>query len=267
MKLNLIRKFIIGLAVIYAPAKALAWGAEGHRVAGQIAESYLTPKAHKAVQEILNGQSVAMESNWADFIKSDPNYNYLSSWHYVDFDKAYDYPQMQEFLKHDTNTDAYTKLNFLITELKKKELSRANRLLYLRMLIHIVEDVHQPMHTAHTEDKGGNDIKVNWGNNPNPTNLHAVWDSQLIEFQQLSYTEYAAWINHSTATQRADWQKAPISKWLYESNQLAEKIYTDTKNGDTINPYKYTFNNIETVNRQLLKAGVRLAGILNSIFG
>jgi hypothetical protein len=174
---------------------------------------------------------------------------------------------MQEFLKHDSNTDAYTKLNFLITELKKKELSRANRLLYLRMLIHIVEDVHQPMHTAHTEDKGGNDIKVNWGNNPNPTNLHAVWDSQLIEFQQLSYTEYAAWINHSTATQRADWQKAPISKWLYESNQLAEKIYADTKNGDTINPYKYTFNNIEIVNRQLLKAGVRLAGILNQIFG
>jgi hypothetical protein len=262
---NLIKKLILGIAIIYAPLQSLAWGTEGHRIAGMIASSYLTPKAKKAIQAILGDESIALTSNWADFIKSDPNYAYLSSWHYIDLDKAYTYPELQEFLNQDTKVDAYTKLNFLIAELKKKNLSPENKLLYLRMLIHIVEDVHQPLHVGHTDDKGGNDIKVTWY--MTPTNLHSVWDSQLIDFQQLSFTEYAMAINHTTAEQRTEWQKAPISQWLFESSQLANKIYADVKNGDTINTYKYNFNNIAIVNQQLLKAGVRLAGVLNELFG
>jgi hypothetical protein len=85
-------------------------------------------------------------------------------------------------------------------------------------------------------------------------------------FQELSYTEYTAAINHTTAAQRAEWQKAPISTWLYESSQLAEKIYTDTKPGETLS-YKYNFSHIDILNQQLLKGGVRLAGVLNEIFG
>jgi hypothetical protein len=100
-----------------------------------------------------------------------------------------------------------------------------------------------------------------------PTNLHSVWDSQLIDFQQLSFTEYAAAINHTTVAQRDEWQKAPISQWLFESSQIAEKVYSEVKTGETLNTYKYNFDHIATVNRQLLKAGVRLAGILNQIFG
>jgi hypothetical protein len=264
MKTNLLKKLAIGIAIIYAPLQSMAWGAEGHRICGQIADSYLSPQARKAIKEILGNESIAITSNWADFIKSDPDYNYLSPWHYIDFDKAYTLPEMQDFLAHDTKVDAYTKLNFLITELKKKDLSKENKLLYLRMLIHIIEDVHQPMHTAHTDDKGGNDFKVNWFNTP--TNLHSIWDSQLIEFQQLSYTEYTNAINHTTLVQRNEWQKAPIAQWLYESNQIAEKLYTEIKPGDTLNGYKYNFTHIDTLNNQLLKAGVRLAGVLNQLF-
>jgi hypothetical protein len=265
MKSSFIKKTLFILAVIYLPLQSMAWGTNGHRICGQIADSYLTPKAHAAIKALLGNESIAMSSNWADFIKSDPQYKYLYSWHYIDFDKEYSYPQMQAFLKQDTATDAYTKLNFLIGELKKKNLPKANKLLALRMLIHIVEDVHQPMHTAHTDDKGGNDIKLTWFSNP--TNLHSVWDSQLIDFQQLSYTEYVAWINHTTAAQRMQWQKAPISQWLFESSQIANKIYTGVKDGDKINAYQYNFDNIEILNNQLVKGGVRLAGLLNQIFG
>jgi len=263
MKIIYLKKLLLGVAIMYLPLQSAAWGTEGHRVAGQIADSYLTPNARKAVKAILGNESIALASNWADFIKSDPAYSYLSSWHYIDFDKVYTYPEMQDYLNHDTNTDAYTKLQFLIGGLKKKNLSPENKLLYLRMLIHIVEDVHQPMHAAHADDKGGNDFKVNWFNTP--TNLHSVWDSQLIDFQQLSYTEYTVAINHPSAAQRADWQKAPVAKWIFESNQLAEKLYTEIKPGDTLN-YKYNFTHIDIVNLQLLKAGVRLAGILNQLF-
>jgi len=264
MKLSFLKTLILGAAVLYAPLQSMAWGTEGHRIAGQIADSYLTPKARAAIKAILGNESIAIASNWADFIKSDPNFNYLSAWHYVDLDKEYTLPELQDFLNQDTKADAYTKLNFLIGELKKKTLSKENKLLYLRMLIHIVEDVHQPLHVGHTEDKGGNDIKVTWFNNP--TNLHSVWDSQLIDFQQLSYTEYTAMINHTTVAQRAEWQKAPISQWLFESGQIANKLYGETKNGDALNGYKYNFEHIATINQQLLKAGVRLAGVLNQIF-
>jgi len=264
MKINFLKKLVLGFAIVYAPLQSRAWGLEGHRICGQIAESYLTPKARLAIKAILGDESIAIASNWADFIKSDPAFSYLSVWHYVDFDKPYTYPEMQEFLTHDTNVDAYTKLNFLIAELKKKEISKENRLLYLRMVIHIVEDVHQPLHAAHADDQGGNAIKVTWQGMP--TNLHSVWDSRLIDFQQLSYTEYAGAINHTTAEQRVTWQHAPISKWLFESNQLAEKIYATTKNGDVMKPFEYDFAYLDTLNQQLLKGGVRLAGVLNEIF-
>lgn len=265
MKTSIFKKLLLGIAIIYLPVQTMAWGTNGHRISGQIADSYLTPKARAAIKAILGNESIAMTSNWADFIKSDPQYKYLSSWHYIDFDKEYSYPEMQAFLKQDTAVDAYTKMNFLIGELKKKNLPKANKLLALRMLIHIVEDVHQPMHTAHTDDKGGNDIKLTWFNNQ--TNLHSIWDSQLIDFQQLSFTEYVTWINHPTVAQRAEWQKAPISQWLYESSQIATKIYAGVKDGDKINVYKYNFDNIETLNNQLVKGGVRLAGLLNQLFG
>jgi hypothetical protein len=264
MKNKFVQQLFVIVSVIYFPLQSMAWGTQGHRICGQIASFYLTPKAKAAIDEILGGESIALASNWADFIKSDPNYAYLSPWHYIDFDKQYTYPEMVAYLNRDTVTDAYTKLNFLIGQLKNKNLELSKKQLYLRMLIHIIEDVHQPMHTAHADDKGGNDFKVNWFSTP--TNLHSVWDSQLIDFQQLSFTEYASAIHFCTAAQRAQWQADPISKWLFESNQIAEKLYIEIKPGDTLN-YRYNFTHISIVNQQMLKAGVRLAGVLNALFG
>ncbi len=264
MKPSILKKIALFVAVCYLPVQSMAWGTNGHRICGQIADSYLTPKARKAIQAILGNESIAITSNWADFIKSDPAYGYLYNWHFIDLDKAYTYPELQTYLKADTAVDAYTKMNFLIAELKKPATTKANKLLYLRMLIHIVEDVHQPLHTGHTSDKGGNDVKVQWFGKD--SNLHSVWDSQLIDNQQLSYTEYAAMVNHTTAAERAALQKAPISEWLYESNQIAEKLYTDIKPNENLT-YKYNFKYIGLLNQQLLKAGVRLAGVLNQIFG
>lgn len=261
--MKIFRKIGAAAIMFCLPFSTFAWGTNGHRITGEIAYSYLTPKAKQAIQQILGNESVAMASNWADFIKSDDNYKYLYNWHFVDFDKAMTQTEMNEYLAKDTDVDAYTKMKFMIAELKKPGLSKENKLLYLRMLIHVVEDVHQPLHTGHKDDKGGNDFKVNWFSKP--TNLHSIWDSELIDFQQLSYTEYVAAINHTTATQRAEWQKAPIGQWLYESNQLAEKLYTDIKPGDTLS-YKYNFNHIDILNQQLVKGGARLAGILNEIF-
>ena len=263
MKLNFLKKLALGVALLYAPMQTMAWGTNGHRISGQIAEDHLTPKAKAAVRAIL-GESVAMASNWADFIKSDPKYNYLYNWHFVDFDRKMAYPEMVEFLEHDKSANAYTELRELIADIQKKDVSKENKLLYLRMIIHITEDIHQPMHTAHASDKGGNDFKVNWFSKP--TNLHSIWDTELINFQELSYTEYAAAIDKPTKEEIKEWQADPLSKWIFESNQLAEAFYNEIKPGDTLG-YQYNFSHLEILNQRLLKGSIRLAGILNGIFG
>lgn len=264
--MNIQKKIILIALFLYLPVQLMAWGKTGHRIVGEIADSYLTPKTRIAIKQILGNESVAMASNWADFIRSDQSYNYLSPWHYVNFKTGITYPEMLTYLKQDTAADAYTKLNFIIKQLKNKALPHDKKLLYLRLLIHIVGDIHQPLHAGRAEDLGGNKIEVVWNFNEN-TNLHAVWDSKLIDSQQLSYTEYATYINHTTPAQRARWQKTDLSQWIFESNQIAEQLYAEIKQpGQKLN-HRYTFDHIATVNQQLLKGGVRLAGILNQLFG
>jgi hypothetical protein len=264
MMLKTLKKLAIAIAISYAPLQAMAWGTNGHRISGQIAEDHLTLKARAAIKAILGNESVAMASNWADFIKSDSTYKYLYNWHFVDFERQMSYPEMVEVLEHNNNANAYNKLQFLVAELKKKTTTKQNKLLYLRMVIHIVEDIHQPLHTGHESDQGGNGIKVNWFSKP--TNLHSIWDTELVNFQELSYTEYVSAIDHATPAQVKTWQSTPISKWVFESSQLADQIYKEVKPGETLN-YRYNFTHLETLNQQLLKGGIRLAGLLNQIFG
>jgi len=254
---------IIGL-FIYLPIESMAWGQLGHRIVGEIADSYLTPKAKLAVKNILGNESIAMASNWADFVKSDTAYKYLSSWHYIDFKSGLSEADFKSYLATDTLTDAYTKLNFIIKQLKNNKLGQENKKMYLRLLIHIVGDVHQPLHIGRPEDLGGNKIKLSWFNQP--TNLHAVWDDKLIESQQLSYTEYVKAINYTTSAQVAKWQKEPIGAWLFQSYQIAEKLYPEVAPDDKLS-YRYTYDHLSILNNQLLKGGIHLAGLLNQIFG
>ena len=194
------KKIILVSCFFLLPFFSFGWGVLGHRVVGQIAESYLTPKARVEIQKILGNESIAMASNWADFIKSDSAYQYVYNWHFIDVDSGVTKAQLRDHLQKDTVADLFTKTNFLIRELKNKQLSMDKKRMYLKLLIHFVGDIHQPFHVGRQEDLGGNKIKLTWFSTP--TNLHAIWDEQLINFQQLSYTEYAMAINHITAQLR-----------------------------------------------------------------
>ncbi len=264
MKNKLLQTLLISL-LYFIPSGTFAWGTIGHRVVGEIAESYLTPKARLAVQKILGTESIAMASTWADFIRSDSTYKYLNSWHYIDFKEGLSESEFKVYLATDSATDAYTKLNFLIKQLKNKQLYAVKKKLYVRLLIHIVGDIHQPLHTGRPEDLGGNKIKLSWFNQL--TNLHAVWDEKIIDNQQLSYTEYTKAINHTTPAKVAKWQHQPIADWLLESYTIVGKIYDEVSEPEKKLSYRYNFDHIETVNSRLLKAGVRLAGIINQLFG
>lgn len=257
-------KLLAIAAVMCFPLIGKAWGVLGHRIVGQIADDHLTHKAKKEIKKILGNESIAIAANWPDFIKSNPSYKYLSPWHYVNFEEGLSQRELYNFLSGDTAKDAYTAINFLSQQLRNKNLNDTLKVQYLKLLIHIVGDIHQPMHTGRLEDLGGNKIKVLWFNDE--VNLHQIWDERLIDFQQLSYTEYAKAINFSTKEFRKELQNSPVSQWLYESYGVAEKIYADIKPGSKLK-YEYNYNWIDTLNIQLLKGGIRLAGLLNEIFG
>ncbi len=258
--------FLISFSMSFSSSASWWWGMTGHRVVGEVAESYLTSKAKKAIKEILGDESLAMASNWADFIKSDSNFNYLSPWHYINLKAGLSHDEVINILSPDTGVNLYAKLNFVIRELKNKQLDKDKKIMYLRLLIHFVGDLHQPLHVGgRPEDLGGNRVRVLWFSDS--TNLHSVWDERLVEFQNLSYTEFANAINHTTKQQRASWQKTPIQEWFFESYQIAQGIYAGITRPNQRLSYRYNFEYIETVNLQLLKGGVRLAGLLNEIFG
>ena len=260
------KTILLAIAFIIISISSFAWwGQNGHRIVGEIAETYLSNKARKAIREILGYESIAMTSNWADFIKSDSTFNYLSPWHYINVKQGLSQTEFNIVLQNDTVTDAYTKLNFLITELKNQQLQPDKKQMYLRLLIHIAGDIHQPLHVGRVEDLGGNRIRVLWFGDS--TNLHSVWDDKIIESQNLSYSEYVKAINHSTKDQRKLWQEQPMNEWFFESYQLAGKIYNVITQPHQRLSFRYNFDHIEKLNSKLLKGGVRLAGLLNSILG
>lgn len=257
-------KSIVLIAIInYLPIQSKAWGVLGHRIVGEIADYYLSPDAKKEIKFLLGNESVGMASNWMDFIKSDSTFRYLGNWHYLNIKGGLSQPEFESWVQKDTSTNAYTKIIFVSKELKNKIISRDTRAMYLKILIHLVGDIHQPMHVGRLEDQGGNRIRLMWFNDN--VNLHQVWDDRLINFQQLSYTEYTKAINFTTKEQRKAWQSEPLHNWFWQSYAHAEKIYADIKPEDKLS-YNYNFKYIDVVNKQLLKGGIHLAGLLNEIF-
>lgn len=247
------------LLSIFIPEKSFSWGQTGHRVVGQIAYNHMTKKARKNVQKILGNESLAMASFWMDNIKSDKNYDYQYYWHFATI------PDNQTYEQAGTpeEGDVIIMLQTLIAELKTKQFTYEGELYAIRCVTHLIGDIHQPLHVGTGEDKGGNDVKLKYMYES--SNLHRVWDSGIIDEQQLSFTEYSNAIDFPTEAQIAEWQNSEVLDWAYESKSFRKQIYDLPE--DKFLTYKYTFDNIDTLNLRLLQAGIRLAGILNEIYG
>ncbi|MGB3467982.1 MAG: S1/P1 nuclease [Cyclobacteriaceae bacterium] len=253
------KKFFAAIILVAVCSNAYSWGKNGHRIVGAIAESYLTPKAKKKIQELLGNEQLAMVGNHMDFIRSDNQYRHMSPWHYctIPDDKTYQEVGTPE------KGDIIVTINRLMIELGNKKFTDKDEVFALKMLVHLIGDIHQPLHVGNGEDKGGNDVKVEffW----EQSNLHRVWDEGIIEEQKLSYTEYVKWINHTTEDQLTNWQSAGVMDWVAESKSYRSQVY-NLPESKKIN-YRYVYDNIELLNLRLLQAGVRLAGVLNELYG
>lgn len=235
------------------------WSKTGHRAIGEIAQQHLTRKAKKAIAKLLNGQSLAAVSNFADEIKADSNYRKFSAWHYVN------YPEDKTYLDVEPSPygDIIIGIQKCIQIVKNENSSETDKVFYLKMLIHLVGDLHQPMHVGRLEDRGGNDIQVQWFNRE--SNLHKIWDANMIDDYGMSYTELAASLPKLTKKQRKEIQQGNLYIWVEESQDLANKLYESVEVGEKLY-YRYGYTWWSTVEQQLQKGGLRLAKILNDLF-
>ena len=243
--------------------QAYSWGVLGHRVVGEIAQQHLTKKAKKELRKLIGSETLAWWSNWPDFIKSDSTWNHASPWHYVDLPGNMPKEKFIEDLKKLPGKNLYTQIQATMAELQDRSLSLEKRRTALFFLIHLIGDLHQPLHVDRDEDAGGNRIVVYWFDKK--TNLHSLWDSMLIEFQQYSYTEYAALLDIAGKEQINAWQNSSLEEWFYESHEISDKIYAATPNESKLS-YRYNFQFQKIMENQLLKGGIRLAAILNQVF-
>lgn len=235
------------------------WGKTGHRAVGEIAEKYLTAKTKKAVSELLDGHSLAFVANFGDDIKSDRKYDKYGPWHYVNFpfDKRYeDFPRNEK-------GDIIQGINTAIEVLKNKNASREDKVFHLKMLIHFVGDMHQPLHIGLEGDRGGNRIQVRWFNEG--SNLHTVWDSKMLDSYEMSYTELAANADVLTKSEVEAIQKGSVLDWIYDVRELTKDVYAGAKDGDKLS-YDYMYKYMNPLRKQLQKGGIRLATLLNEIF-
>ncbi len=256
------RILVAAAALALVPTPAFAWGKTGHRVVGQIADAHLTGAARAAVKRILGAETMAEASNWPDFMKSDPApfwQKTASAWHYVTLPGGKTYDQVGA----PAEGDAITALDRFSDTLRDRNSSPIDKRMALRFIIHIAGDLAQPLHNGNGTDRGGNDLKVTWFGKP--TNLHSVWDSLLVDDEQLSFSEMASWLNAriSPADLRA-WSSADPKVWMADSVNARDQVYPPA--GETALSYRYAYENTPRMELQLEKGGIRLAAYLNSLF-
>lgn len=239
-----------------------SWGLTGHRTIAEIAQQHLTNKSRKELKKLIGRETLAWWANWPDFIKSDSTWNHASPWHYVDLPGNMEKQKFIEDLKKLPGKNLYTQIQSMLADLGNQTLPADQRRTALYFLIHLVGDLHQPLHVGRDEDAGGNKIVVYWFDRK--TNLHSLWDNMLIEYQQYSYTEYANLLNTREPDQVKTWQASPLEDWFYESHVISDSIYAASPNEAKLG-YKYNFQFQKILDEQLLKGGVRLAALLNQV--
>ncbi|MDN7123902.1 S1/P1 nuclease [Pseudidiomarina sp. 1APP75-32.1] len=243
---------------------AQAWGKTGHRITGKIAESYLSEDARAAITALLGPESLAEASTYADEMRSNPSEFWQETanpFHYVTLNEPHNYhaedcpPQ----------GDAMSALTEFTATLQDPQASRDEKQLALRFIVHIIGDLHQPLHvgSAALADRGGNDVKVVFFGEQ--SNLHRVWDSGLVDHQQLSYSEFSHWLQRKISVQQAaSWATPDPYTWISESSKLRDEVYPETDE-----PYlgwDYVYNYTPVMKTRLQQGGVRIAAYLNHVF-
>mgnify|MGYP000693042572 CR=1 FL=1 len=254
-------KILVALGMMSA-LTAYPWGQKGHDTVAYIAECHLSPEAKAAAEELLDGRSIVYYANWLDNASHTPEYSFSKTWHYKNIDED----ETFETAKINEKGDIVTALEKQIAVLRDTTLSKEERSLALKMTVHLLGDIHQPMHLGHASDLGGNRWEVRYFKNP--TNLHSVWDSKIVESaHKWSYSEWQQQIDRADTAQTAEiLSLSTPQEWAKETYMISKEVYEKTPQDFNIE-YNYIAEWTPLIEQQFLKGGLRLAEVLNVALG
>lgn len=252
------KKLLILTLTVFNFNNAHAWGKTGHRIVGEIAELNLSTKAKTKIKDLIGEEPLWHTSTWADEIRSDPKWGFSSPWHYVSIPTGKTYFDQ----KRNKDGDVIEALYRLEDVLRDKTASKEKKIEALKFIVHFVGDLHQPLHVGLAEDRGGNMIKVKWFKDEK--NLHQVWDEDIVDFEQLSYSEYAKYLNKFDKAEKENWSLGNYLDWANESMSFRAQVYDLPENKNL--GYEYSFKMKPIIEERFKKAGLRLARVFNSVF-
>lgn len=262
--------------VVLFPIRTYAWGAKGHQIIARIATDRLSSKARQSVAALLaSGESLESVSNWADQVKLQrPD---TRTWHYLEISLKYsDYQRARDCKKGVCIIEAIEKQRLILENPKYSNSERADA---LKFLVHLIGDLHAPFHVASNYDPydaGADLVKVTFQNG-RPTNLHEIWDNDIINTalreSRQGVAEYASQLSRRAGKSGYVSSQGTVTNWALETHRLAWNAYLSSgkdfmwNNGKVWNlDNVYYTTNKAVVDDQLFIAGVRLAGVLNQIF-
>ncbi|MCG3114119.1 MAG: S1/P1 nuclease [Candidatus Manganitrophus sp. SA1] len=255
--------------LLFIPSPFLyAWGDLGHRIVADVAESYLDRHARAEIQAFIGEFSLATIADWADKIRGErPE---TAHWHFVDIPfQTSRYDPKRDCAEGDCVIAAIQRFKAILADRARSDLERFEA---LKFLVHFVGDLHQPLHTTNHNDRGGNDLPVTFFEeklNPRSDklwNLHAVWDTGLIERTGLVRPTYVErlreWLKKRSVPAL---QKGTVVDWALEAHRAAVNVAYPTPEDRKLSK-DYFEKSVPVMDELLAKAGVRLARVLNEAF-
>ena len=257
-KKNIMNKTLITLTFLLSsillPIKTLAWGKQGHALVAEVAFKYMDKKTKKIVLQYLDGMTIEDAANWMDEVKKDHSYDYMSAYHYANF-------ELGATVEEKEVANIIYQLDSTIKALQNKNnLTPAEINTKIKILFHLMGDLHQPLHVGYGNDKGGNTMQVNY--NSKGTNLHALWDFGIIESKNIGLHNCLKVTKYSKK-EIMSLQEINVVNWAKDSRSYLLPIYNT--DGNKISD-KYVDSSVSIIENQILKAGIRLAGVLNVVF-
>lgn len=256
MSMSRLRAALIASALLLFINHSSGWGLTGHRVIAKIASNNISHKTKEKIAELIDNEDLVMVSNWMDEIRSDSSYHGFNDWHWVSIPDGKVYAESEKNLKGDVIWAIEYCKTVLISDT-----SVVIKVQYLKFLVHLIGDLHQPLHIGNGSDAGGNAVKVKWFGSS--SNLHSIWDSKMIDSKKWSYSELAENLQKEFRSTEQIFA-GDIESWAVESLRFRDQIYDF--NGKTSLGYEYMYKNWPLVKSQLWKAGLRLAKVLDEIY-
>jgi|HubBroStandDraft_6_1064221.scaffolds.fasta_scaffold257442_1 hypothetical protein len=287
----------VSLCCLLATSRAaFSWGDDGHKAIALIAEPCLTAEAKQAVDALLSSDTsnltahdIASESTWADRYRDQNNrqdhYQQTQHWHFTDIE--IDHPDLTAACfgraplpdgvlasNGPAQACAVDKIKQFQIELASPKIDAEERLFALQFILHLVGDIHQPLHSSDNYDRGGNDVKVivDGFSHPSRDNLHAFWDTQFVDAIAMPPAELARQLRAMiTPADAASWAVGTVDEWALEAFQVAKKdVYGEPPLSSAQVQHldaSYVGTAEMNVSVQLSRAGVRLVHLLNSTLG